>query len=90
MNYRPISLLFNFNRILEKLMFHRLYSSLETNERKYDLHFGFRQKHPTNHALLSITQQIKDIVDKGNIAVGVFVDFQKAFDTEITKFFYRN
>ena len=28
-----------------------------------------------------MTQQIKDIIDKGNIAVGVFVDFQKAFDT---------
>ena len=28
-----------------------------------------------------MTQQIKDTIDKGNIAVGVFVDFQKAFDT---------
>ena len=28
-----------------------------------------------------MTQQIKDIIDKGNIAVGVFADFQKAFDT---------
>ena len=80
-NYRPISLLSNINRILEKLMFNRLYSFLETNKCIYDLQFGFRQKHSTNHALLSMTQQIKDIIDKGNIAVGVFVDFQKAFDT---------
>jgi hypothetical protein len=28
-----------------------------------------------------MTQQIKDIIDNGNIAIGVFVDFQKAFDT---------
>ena len=28
-----------------------------------------------------MTQQIKDTIDTGNIAVGVFVDFQKAFDT---------
>ena len=28
-----------------------------------------------------MTQQIKDNIDKGNLAVGVFVDFQKAFDT---------
>ena len=80
-NYRPISLLSNINRILEKLMFNRLYSFLESNKCIYDLQFGFRQKHSTNHALLSMTQQIKDIIDKGNIAVGVFVDFQKAFDT---------
>ena len=80
-NYRPISLLSNINKILEKLMFNRLYSFLESNKCIYDLQFGFRQKHSTNHALLSMTQQIKDTIDAGNIAVGVFVDFQKAFDT---------
>ena len=80
-NYRPISLLSNINKILEKLMFNRLYSFLESNKCIYDLQFGFRQKHSTNHALLSMTQQIKETIDKGNIAVGVFVDFQKAFDT---------
>ena len=80
-NYRPISLLSNINKILEKLMFNRLYSFLESNKCIYNLQFGFRQKHSTNHALLSMTQQIKDIIDNGNIAVGVFVDFQKAFDT---------
>ena len=62
-------------------MFNRLYSFLESHKCIYNLQFGFRQKHSTNHALLSMTQQIKDIIDKGNLAVGVFVDFQKAFDT---------
>ena len=80
-NYRPISLLSNINKILEKLMFNRLYSFLESQKSIYNLQFGFRQKHSTNHALLSMTQQIKDNIDKGNLAVGVFVDFQKAFDT---------
>ena len=56
-------------------------SFLESHKCIYNLQFGFRQKHSTNHALLSMTQQIKDIIDKGNLAVGVFVDFQKAFDT---------
>ena len=77
-NYRLISLLWNINKILEKLLFNRLYSFLETNKCIYDLQFGFRQKHSTNHALLSISQQI---IDKEDIAVEVFVDFQKAFDT---------
>ena len=80
-NYRPISLLSNINKILEKLMFNRLYSFLESNKCIYDLQFGFRQKHSTNHALLDMTQQIKEAIDSGNLAVGVFVDFQKAFDT---------
>ena len=80
-DYRPISLLSNINKILEKLLSNRLYTFLESNKCIYELQFGFRQKHSTNHALLSMTQQIKDIIDKGNLAVGVFVDFQKAFDT---------
>ena len=75
-----MSLLSNIKKILGKLMFNRLYSFIESNKCIYDLQFGFRQKHSTNHALLSMTQQIKDVIDKGNIAGGVFVDFQKAFD----------
>jgi len=80
-NYRPISLLSNINKIVEKLMFNRLYHFLESNKCLYDMQFGFRQKHSTNHALLSMCQQIRETIDKGNLAVGVFVDFQKAFDT---------
>ena len=62
-------------------MFNRLYTFLESNKCIYDLQFGFRQNYSTNHALLSMTQQIRNTIDKGNIAIGVFVDFQKAFDT---------
>ena len=80
-NYRPISLLSNINKIIEKLMFNRLYSFLELHSCIYDLQFGFREKHSTNHALMSMVQQIRDTMDNGNTAVGVFVDFQKAFDT---------
>ena len=80
-NYRPISLLSNINKILEKLMFNRLLKFLEMQNCIYELQFGFRKQHSTNHALLSMTQQIKDAIDDGNMAVGIFVDFQKAFDT---------
>merc|ERR1712080_233716 len=62
-------------------MFNRLYSFLELHSCIYDLQFGFREKHSTNHALMSMVQQIRDTMDNGNTAVGVFVDFQKAFDT---------
>ena len=89
-NYRPISLLSNINKILEKIMFNRLYKFLESTESIYDLQFGFRQKHSTNDALLSMTQQIKDTMDKGNVAVGVFVDFQKTFDTVNHKILLKN
>ena len=36
-----------------------------------------------------MTQQIKDNIDKGNLAVGVFVDFKKIFGTMNHKIFLR-
>ena len=80
-NYRPISLLSNINKIFEKIMFKRLYDFLEKNKCLYDLQFGFRSKHSTSHALITITEQIRNALDKGEQACGIFIDLQKAFDT---------
>ena len=80
-NYRPISLLSNLNKILEKLMYSRLYNFLSTHNVFYNLQFGFRSKHSTNHALLDIVEQVKISLDNKKFACGIFVDFQKAFDT---------
>ena len=52
-NYRPISLLSNLNKILEKL---RLYEFLEKYNCIHKLQFGFRKDHSTNHALIEITE----------------------------------
>ena len=80
-NYRPISLLSNLNKILEKLMFTRAYNFLEKNNIIYKLQFGFRKKHSTNHALIDITESIRKALDNGKFACGIFIDLQKAFDT---------
>ena len=80
-NYRPISLLSNIEKILEKLMYKRLYAFLDYNNIIYDLQFGFRQQYSTSRALINITENIRKALDDGNIGCGVFVDLQKAFDT---------
>ena len=80
-NYRPISLLSNINKLLEKLMFNRVYKFLEDNKCLYSFQFGFRTRHSTNQTLISITESIRAALDEGKVAGGVFVDFQKAFDT---------
>ena len=80
-NYRPISLLSNINKIFEKLVHERLYCFLEMHECIYELQFGFRTKHSTNHALISLTEMVRNALDNSNFACGIFVDFQKAFDT---------
>ena len=80
-NYRPISLLSNLNKILEKLVHNRVYKFLEDFNCLYSLQFGFRQKHSTNHALIDITETIRSALDNKKYVCGVFVDLQKAFDT---------
>ena len=80
-NYRPISLLLNIERILEKLMYTRLYTFLNNNNAIYNLQFGFRQQYSTSHASTNITENIRKALDDGNIGCGVFIDLQKAFDT---------
>ena len=44
-------------------------------------YFGFQNQDSTNHALMEIAEEIKQGFDSGKIALGVFLDFQKAFDT---------
>ena len=57
-NYKPISLLFNINKILEKRMYNRLYNFLEKKEIIYSLQFGFRQKYCSTHALTHFKDKI--------------------------------
>ena len=80
-NYRPISLLSVYSKIFEKLIYSRVYAYLV----KYNLisskQFGFRSKHSCNHAIISLTEHVKKLIDEGQIVCGVFVDLEKAFDT---------
>ena len=80
-NYRPISLLSNIEKVLEKFMHKRLYAFLNNNNIIYNFQFEFRQQYSTSHALINITENIRKALDDGNIGCGVFVDLQKAFDT---------
>ena len=44
-NYRPISLLSNISKIIEKIVHDRLYMYLENNNIFYKYQFGFRANH---------------------------------------------
>jgi hypothetical protein len=82
-NYRPISLLSIFNKLLERLMYNRLYSFLTNNNILYDYQFGFRNKHSTILAIIEIVDNIREQLDKGNSVLGIYLDLSKAFDTVI-------
>ena len=80
-NYRPISLLPLFSKILEKLMYNRLLSFLNKCKIMNKNQFGFRNNHSTYMALLIMLENIRNALDNGECAIGIFLDFKKAFDT---------
>ena len=80
-NYRPISLLSNIEKIYEKVMYSRVINFLDSQNLLYSRQFGFRKSHSTLHTLTVIVERIRKCLDKGELACGVFVDLQKAFDT---------
>ena len=71
-NYQPIFLLSIFSKIFEKIMFRRLYEYLDNLNTFYHLQFGLREKHSTNHLMISITESIKKILLIMGIMVLVF------------------
>ena len=62
-------------------MHKRLYSFLSKYKIIYNLQFGFRKNHSTSHALLYLTEKVREALDSSCFSCGVFVDLQKAFDT---------
>ena len=62
-------------------MYSRLSKFLDKFDCLYKKQFGFRNAHSTSHALISITEEIRKALDNNEFSCGVFLDFQKAFDT---------
>ena len=80
-NYRPISLLSVFDKLLEKLMYNRLDSFLHMHKIFYKYQFGFRKNHALTNALTEVIDYIYKSLDEGNYVFGIYIDLKKAFDT---------
>ena len=80
-NYRPVSILPLFSKILERLMYNRLLNFIDSHNILYKYQFGFREGYSTNMALVILVDKILEAIDSGEIVIGVFLDFSKAFDT---------
>ena len=80
-NYRPISLLIVFSKLLEKIMYIRTYNFVNTEGQIFDSQYGFRTNHSCEHAITELLSEItKGIENKTSTAV-IFIDLSKAFDT---------
>ena len=80
-NYRPVSLLPQFSKILEKLFNNRLDNFVEKYNLLNESQYGFRNNRSTSLALLELIEDITTSLDNKKSTIGVFIDLKKAFDT---------
>ena len=69
------------SKIFEKCIHNRLSSILLKHNVLSTSQFGFQKNKNTTDALLNLTNCIYDALNRRQHAVGVSVDFRKAFDT---------
>ena len=80
-NYRLVSLFCVLSKVFEKVMYSRLLSFIGKQNLLFQYQFGFRQMHSSYMALMIMMDKITAAMGRGDLVVGVFCDFSKAFDT---------
>ena len=80
-NYRPISILPVFSKILEKIVNFQLQNFLNVNNVIFPNQYGFQQKKGTADALIQFTNKCFKALNDSECVLGIFIDFSKAFDT---------
>lgn len=79
-NYRPISLLSPFSKIIEKIVLSQLMSYLKQEKLLSKDQHGFLKGKSTSSALTSIVESLIDQLDNKMHASAILLDYSKAFD----------
>ena len=80
-NYRPISLLPIFSKILEKLMYAHLNEFIKRYNILYENQFGFQKGLSTEFAINCFLNNIVECLENKETGFCILLDFAKAFDT---------
>ena len=70
-NYRPVSVLPAFFKILERVMYNRVLKFLKKNNILSDNQYGFRKHHSTSYALTCLYDKISSAIDNKEYTVGI-------------------
>ena len=79
-NYRPVTLLNSLSKVLEKIVFKRIFDHFITNNLFYKYQSGFMPGHGTEKQLVSICHMIQSELNSGCAMRGIFLDIAGAFD----------
>lgn len=78
-NYRPISILSNFSKLIEKIMNKKLLNFLNKNSILSINQFGFREGLNTEKAIISLTSEIHAGISQNQKVAVIFLDVKKSF-----------
>ena len=79
-NYRPISLLISFSKILEKIVAKRIQEHVTQYQIVSNKQYGFRSSVSTDNATYILIQEISLAMSNKQIVGGIFCDLSKAYD----------
>jgi len=79
-NYRPISLLIPFSKILEKIIVKRIQEHVTQYQIVLNEQYGFRRGVSPDNAIYTLIQEILLAMNNKQIVGGIFCDLSKAFD----------
>lgn len=79
--YRPISMLSNISKIMEKCLHGRINKHLIENNILNDHQMGFRKQHSSNHPLFVFTDFVASNLKLKRSTLACFLDINTAFDS---------
>jgi retron-type reverse transcriptase len=79
-NYRPISILTIFSKLLEKLFYNRLIQFVNNNSILHDNQFGFCAGKSTSTAIACVLTSILNKINNKKPTIFALLDLKKAFD----------
>jgi hypothetical protein len=79
-NYRPVSLLTSFSKVVEKVMFNRLANHLGKYAILSSSQHGFQKNLSTDSAVYVLLNEVLTALNNKAKVKGIFCDIEKAFD----------
>ena len=86
-NYRSISELPCFSKMLEQIMYNRLHKNLKNQNILYNKQFGFQTSYYTDHSIAQLVDQIYKAFEKKKYTLGVFIDCLKLLILPIIQYY---